>query len=375
MVASLLSASAYAVPVSVSSHDLSLIPAYLTANTQIVYTGPTTVQMEMQESQLLELAQHFHRMKGRCGGFVVGDAYQSKSRSVIHGRENIPEVLNRQAEVLALLPQVQEAKIAETIRWFSSYPTRNYQTPSGIQAMKDLALRWQELVAHLPHAEVKLWKHSEWEQPSVVLQIKGESNGEIILGGHGDSINTDSSDPLAPSPGADDNASGIAVLTEIIRVLGENKYRPKHTLTFIAYAAEEVGLRGSMDISASYAAQGTNVKGVIQFDGTNFKGSQELGMTLIEDLVDPALNRLLTQLIDEYLKLPWAFDRCGYACSDHYSWTYRGYPATFPYESRVREENPHIHTARDLIGVSQDNAHHAVPFARLGLAYALELDQ
>ena len=45
-------------------------------------------------------------------------------------------------------------------------------------------------------------------------------------------------------PGADDNASGVAVLLELAKILGKSE-KPKRTIIFIAFTAEESGLRGS----------------------------------------------------------------------------------------------------------------------------------
>ncbi|MBY0516600.1 MAG: M20/M25/M40 family metallo-hydrolase [Bacteriovoracaceae bacterium] len=363
----------HATPVMVSASDLNSLPKSIIQTTPIKFVGPSTVELDLNDEEITLLAQHFHKLKGRCGGFVTGASVNETHKSF--SSATIPSELKRQPEVLNLIPQVEESRMSDTIKWFSSYPTRFYLTDEGKQAMEDLAKKWRDLTKDLPNAEVTLFQHKDWAQPTVVLKIKGLSPEEIILGGHGDSINTDTNDIHAPAPGADDNASGISVLTEIIRVLAKNKYQPKSTLTFMAYSAEEVGLRGSMDVSAYYLDQGIPVKGVLQFDGTNFKGSQELGMILVEDLTSPSLNNLMEKLINTYLKLPWAYDRCGYACSDHYSWTFRGFASTFPFESRLNEENSHIHTPGDLFSVSGNNAHHAVPFARLGLAYALEMDQ
>ena len=49
----------------------------------------------------------------------------------------------------------------------------------------------------------------------------------------------------------------------IIRVLAENNFTPMRSIAFMAYAAEEVGLRGSQDIANSYKAQGKNVVSVL----------------------------------------------------------------------------------------------------------------
>lgn len=59
--------------------------------------------------------------------------------------------------------------------------------------------------------------------------------GEIVLAAHYDTVPN--------SPGADDNASGVAVVLEIARLLAE-KSTPK-TLTIVFFDQEEVGLLGS----------------------------------------------------------------------------------------------------------------------------------
>ncbi len=46
-------------------------------------------------------------------------------------------------------------------------------------------------------------------------------------------------------PGADDNASGTVAVVELARAFNANKVRPKRTLLFVAFAAEERGLLGS----------------------------------------------------------------------------------------------------------------------------------
>jgi hypothetical protein len=44
-----------------------------------------------------------------------------------------------------------------------------------------------------------------------------------------------------------------------------------------------------------------------------------------------------------------------------------------PFETRSRDRNQTIHTPRDTLEVSNNNAEHAAKFAQLGAAYAIEL--
>jgi len=64
----------------------------------------------------------------------------------------------------------------------------------------------------------------------------------IVLGGHLDHLGTRGTVVMN---GADDDASGVAVVMEAARVLGLGGFRPKRTIVFAAWCGEEMGLLGS----------------------------------------------------------------------------------------------------------------------------------
>lgn len=66
----------------------------------------------------------------------------------------------------------------------------------------------------------------------------------LIIGGHYDTV--------AASPGANDNASGTAVVIELARVLA--KAYPEVEMRFIAFDGEELGLLGSQDYASKMSA-------------------------------------------------------------------------------------------------------------------------
>ncbi|MBN1485873.1 MAG: M20/M25/M40 family metallo-hydrolase, partial [Chloroflexia bacterium] len=65
----------------------------------------------------------------------------------------------------------------------------------------------------------------------------------VILCGHYDHIAPDPNGTLYP--GANDNASGVAVVLEVARLFQEVGYEPKQTVLFAAWGSEEIGLLGS----------------------------------------------------------------------------------------------------------------------------------
>ena len=110
----------------------------------------------------------------------------------------------------------------------------------------------------------------------------------------------------------------------------------------------------------------------MQLDMTNFKGSTN-DIYLITDNTNATQNAFVGSLVDTYVGLPRANTACGYACSDHASWTRAGFVASFPFEAQMGQHNPTIHSANDTLAQSGNNANHALKFARVATAYLGEL--
>jgi leucyl aminopeptidase len=321
------------------------------------------------------LSQFMHDKFGRCAGFFASRT-KAGARAAMKAASRTaggPYTLDQQAVAAPLVARVAETNMRGTIATLAAYNNRYYTSDSGVEAAHWLQVRWREIAAKIPGASTALVTHEGWAQPSVVLTIPGsESPDEIvILGGHLDSINGWGGDE-ARAPGADDNASGIAVLTEAASILAEGGFRPKRTIQFMGYAAEEVGLRGSQDIAEQYAAAGKKVVGVIQYDMSNFKGSSG-EIYLLTDNVDETLSAFTGKLIDVYVGVKRSTTECGYACSDHASWSKQGYPAAMAFEASFDGMNHKIHTDQDTLTNSGGDATHSVSFAKLAVAFAVEL--
>lgn len=290
------------------------------------------------------------------------------------GPLKVDYTINQQTLVKSMLNQVEEIRIRSYINKLSSFKNRYYTSPTGVQAAQWIADEAKNLVSRRNDVTVELFKHPDWSQPSVIVTIQGTSKETIIIGGHLDSINSWGGGANGVAPGADDNASGISTWLEVLRVLVDNNYKPQKTIQFMGYAAEEVGLRGSNEIAKKYKASKIPVIGVVQLDMTNFKGAEK-SIYLMTDYTNNNQNTFVGKLIDEYVKVPWGFDKCGYGCSDHASWHNQGFSASMPFEATMRGMNNNIHTTNDKIDISGGNAHHAVNFAKLALSFAIELDR
>ncbi|HYD81911.1 MAG TPA: M28 family metallopeptidase [Paucimonas sp.] len=341
--------------------------------------------VQVDEQQMLNLSHAVHHELRRCGGFMFHESEAAGLAALdkvadpglatgLLAPSRPSYVINNQDIVTPMLPQMQDSNIAQTIVDLSSFTNRYYTTTSGVSASNWLAQRWQQMAAGRSDITVQQFTHS-WAQKSVILTIQGTDNASevVVLGGHLDSIHRSGTSESTRAPGADDDASGIASMTEVIRVMIANNYKPRRTIKFIGYAAEEVGLRGSQAIASNFKANNVNVVGVMQLDMTNYQGSAN-DIYIFTDYTDSAQNQFVANLLSTYLPtLKVGYDRCGYACSDHASWHQQGFFASMPFESSMSQSNPNIHTSTDTYANMGNQALHALKFARMALAYAVEL--
>lgn len=349
--------------------------------------GTALMVSEIKAHQLSEVSGHIHQRELRCGGYFAfksrkeADAFIRADRSAaIAGRSLVAYTIDNQSTVNPWLPQVQESNLYNTINQLSSYQNRYYTSATGKSSAEWIRTTWQGLAAGRSDVSTELFTACSdcSTQPSVILTIQGTElpNEILVLGAHLDSINGNTGS-TGRAPGADDDASGIATLTEVIRVALSSGWQPKRTVKFMGYAAEEVGLRGSKAISQSFKNSGKNVVGVMQLDMTNYKSGSVEDMQLVTDYSNADMKAFLVNLFDTYLA-PLGLSRgtytCGYGCSDHASWTSAGYPAAMMFEAGDSGGYfPYIHTADDTLANMGESAQHSVKFAKLGLAFLGEL--
>lgn len=334
--------------------------------------------MRINQDEVASLSEFMHDNYHRCGGFV---AHESLAEAQLY-TEQLAQVqalstnsvvasysIDNGQTVQQLINTISTNDLTNTVNSMSNFHNSYYSVQTGVDASQWLKNYWQQIASSRTDISVDFFSHS-WAQSSVIVTIPGNEKVDeiVVIGGHLDSINQ-SNPSNGRAPGADDNASGIAVLSEVLRAIVVNDYKPQRTIKIMGFAAEEVGLRGSKAIASAYKAQGKNVLGMVQFDMTGNHGSSD-DIVMMTDYTNTAQNQFLGQLIDTYLPaITYGFDQCGYGCSDHASWYQQGFAASMPFESRMADINPLIHTAND----SSFDADHATKFAKLAVSYVAEM--
>ena len=165
------------------------------------------------------------------------------------------------AELQAILREIDPARIEATVRTLAAFGTRHTLSSQtdpvrGIGAARDWLLAQMQEIEASSGGRFTAALQSYVQPPAsripvattitnVVGTLKGTASPErfYVLAGHYDSRASDVDDFTSDAPGADDDASGVAVLLELARVMAT---RPTEgTLVFAAVSGEEQGLYGS----------------------------------------------------------------------------------------------------------------------------------
>jgi Zn-dependent M28 family amino/carboxypeptidase len=86
----------------------------------------------------------------------------------------------------------------------------------------------------------------------------------IVLGAHFDSVEG--------TPGADDNASGVAVMLEAARLLSRFKLRPQ--VLFCAFNLEELNMIGSTHLAQKFKAAGAKIDAMVSLEMVGYTDSR-----------------------------------------------------------------------------------------------------
>jgi len=355
-----------------SSRLLSRAPGILQeGNITLVHT----------ESSKLSLIKDVLRERKGCGGFKTfssldeAETYAAKFMIGFGSEFETPFIDNPEV-ALSLGRSVSTNEMKRFINSFvGSFKNRWAHSSYGIEASDWLYQQWFELTSPRTDIDISKFNHSRNIQSSIILTIHGSTNSDndiIIFGAHLDSI-LNRPNPVheeMTAPGADDDASGITILNEVIRAIVETNYKPDKTIQIMAYANEEIGILGSQEIAKKYKRKGINVLGMLNFDMVGYNGNKD-GVVCFNS--DNYNNReqidFLKKLMETYLpEIPYGYTKCDYGCSDHAPWTEEGFPANLIDECEL---SPYYHSTGDTL-VNVD-VNQMSSFAKLAVVYISEI--
>jgi len=258
--------------------------------------------------------------------------------------------------------QIQKNLAAHVNRLSVSIGERNISHYSGLAAAADYIEAVLRSQGHAVHS----YKYSVGDKTvrNIEVQITGSKlpAENLIVGAHYDSARG--------SPGADDNATGVAGVLELARLLKNSK--PKRSIRFVLFPNEEPpyfqsDTMGSIVYARQLHQQKVKVYGMVSLESIGFysdtKGSQRYPMPLpgysdtanfigfVGDTSSSSLLRNAIRIFRETTEFPSEGvaapqDINGIGWSDHSSFWQEGYQAIMVTDT-VPYRNPNYHRPTD----------------------------
>jgi len=189
--------------------------------------------------------------------------------------------------IASALQAIQPAHIEETIKTLVGFGTRSTLSSmetdlppgQGINAAADWVAGQFEQISHECGGCLEVHRDTFTEpvgeripQPTTITNIYAILRGAdpvqakrmVLVTGHYDSRNTNILDARGAAPGANDDASGVAVSLECARAL--SKLHLPATVVFVAVAGEEQGLNGSSHLAKLARSEGWQLEAVLNND-------------------------------------------------------------------------------------------------------------
>jgi hypothetical protein len=189
--------------------------------------------------------------------------------------------------IVRALQTIQPQRIEATIHHLVAFGTRNTLSSmetslppgTGINAAADWIAAEFEQISHDCNGCLEVHRDTFIEptgeripQPTSITNIYAILRGTdpvqakrmVLVTGHYDSRNSDDSDARGAAPGANDDASGVAVSIECARALSQLRFPA--TIVFVAVAGEEQGLYGSAHLAKLARGEGWQLEAVLNND-------------------------------------------------------------------------------------------------------------
>ncbi len=183
--------------------------------------------------------------------------------------------------LMAAAPAPDAGKLRATVEKLASFGTRHTASSTtdpkrGIGAARNWAAGEFDKVSAVCGGCIAVDRPSaRFEGPRVpqgvivenVMAIQrgtGDPNHIVIVAGHIDSRNSDPMDAVGDAPGANDDASGVALVMEAARIL--SKERHSATIVYAALSGEEQGLWGGKLLADTARARGWQVAAMLNND-------------------------------------------------------------------------------------------------------------
>lgn len=230
------------------------------------------------------------------------------------------------------------------------------EAPGRQPHLEVLASKWPLSKANSPAAtnetvalqiDAQPQRHYPTQNLAAFLPGRTQSDSFLVVTAHYDHLGM--MGRKAYFPGANDNASGVAMLLELAAHYARPENRPACSIAFLLFGAEEAGLVGSRYFVQHPLVPLPRIKFLVNLD---LLGTGEEGATVVNGRVHEAAFRQLQQLNDAGHYLPGLAARGRAANSDHYPFSEAGVPAFFLYTRGGSKAYHDVHDTPDQLSLT-----------------------
>ena len=284
---------------------------------------------------------------------------------------NYPVLTEEDERIRGLMDQVSIDSLTATIEHLSSYHTRRYDSRFIYDVQDWLLKRYETLdfdTVFLHDFPLHNLGITETADNVIAIQRGVLYPDEyVVCGAHYDSYAYDGYDPdTITSPGADDNATGVAGIWETARLLSQ--YSFDRSIIYCNFNAEECGLVGSAAFAKDCADNDLDIVGYFNMDMNGYlEEGSEIHVHLLYTTRDSIIADYFYNFCDIYYpEMPIRQAWMQNGDSDYSSFNRNGYAALFPFED-VHASSPFIHSRNDVLGLSVNNMEQSKRFTELNL--------
>jgi acetylornithine deacetylase/succinyl-diaminopimelate desuccinylase-like protein len=183
-----------------------------------------------------------------------------------------------------IIDKVNPADLEKTVRDLSSFHTRHtesefiddvaYWLIENLQSICGIEVHVHNFTYTPENTNDREVNSNNSQRPvsynlkNIACEKPGLTNNTIIISAHYDSIMEDINNSTARAPGADDNASGVSALLEIVRIL--SNINLDRSITFVLFSGEEQGKLGSTYYADHIDKTDTDIDLLINLDMIGF---------------------------------------------------------------------------------------------------------
>ena len=278
-------------------------------------------------------------------GTLIG--YAVLFRQISFGAE--PQASSTQDPIIAeMISKISESEIYDTVAYLTqTIGTRYYGTSGNTLAGTYLYNRLGNISG--------LTVEYQSSYRNVIATLPSNSSEIYIVGAHYDTV--------SGSPGATDNAGGVAIVLELARIMSQ--YRFKYTLKFAFWNREEAWNPTGATVYVQQAAQNTSL--YFNYDSSCYDPTNGFILDIMYNSRSTWVKDQITQYNTDYevgFTLTYNVHTC---TSDHIPFWNNGYTAIMTHE----ETHGPAHTSSDTI--DKVNFLYAKKNGQLGMSVLAEL--